>query len=292
MSILPCDSRHAALQADVLTRSAIGPAIIADSAAWVSEFTGGGQFAWSRRTYDGAASLMISDDGTLGDNESISFGVWLAPDDAHDYHEPRVEGYGVEAHSMPHALALAHAMEAGRAFAIGFRDPSHWHDSYAYSPDAAKRLAKAFADELTEWLGKDGIATVRRENAAMALSHPTCCASGDHCDSNMAMEAACRATFGAGPLDGPNDGMSETACNLWNEAWDIAKRVYLTATETESALCAEYEAWLIREGWIEAGCAVELLHELHGEDGDQSARIAWLSDFITRWDAMEAARKA
>ena len=51
---------------------------------------------------------------------------------------------------------------------------------------------------------------------------PMICHSGDYCDSNMAMYEAF-VINGIDPLE-TDDGMSQEHTDLWNEAWDLAKK--------------------------------------------------------------------
>lgn len=47
-----------------------------------------------------------------------------------------------------------------------------------------------------------------------------CCASHDYCDANMPMAEAFEDVLGYEP-----DGGDEGDCALWNDAWDLSKRV-------------------------------------------------------------------
>lgn len=60
-------------------------------------------------------------------------------------------------------------------------------------------------------------------NAEDAYDKTKSCASQDFCDANMVMIAAWEA------LEyGPFNCASSEDCSVWNGAWDIAKRMYLT----------------------------------------------------------------
>lgn len=219
MSIADTHSLDAAMKAGVplSIRLALG----ADALAWSAESTGGGCMAWSADCEDGAASVWICDDGNgLGDSESSYFLIGLHP------HAEWNDHYGTEAPTIAEALATARAIMAARAFALGFRPSPVWSDDFASQPDAVARLADAFRDVLQEWIGTVGMAKVRCENVALAGTGS--CASHNYCDANMAMDEAMKRTFGAGPLDGPQEHMTDIAMKLWADAWDKAKADYLT----------------------------------------------------------------
>lgn len=92
-------------------------------------------------------------------------------------------------------------------------------------PDPAV-LGKAFADVLRGWLTDSQWEDMRCDNRRFADAGETkFCASGDYCDSNMAMDAAIRDLTGVTEIDLDDAAM----LTLWNEAWMIAKRDHLTA---------------------------------------------------------------
>lgn len=66
---------------------------------------------------------------------------------------------------------------------------------------------------------------MRRRNAAEV--NPRVCHSHDFCDANMTMEAA---LVGHGvTVFGADGHMTESACALWNAAWEVAMTRHLTA---------------------------------------------------------------
>lgn len=119
MTLIVIDQNAASLQADHAAMPAIGPALAASRLAWSAEHTGGGQYAWASRAADGGGTLYICDDGTLGYDESASFGVWLQTDEeAEEGHSTK---WQAEAATMAEAVQLAEAAAGSRAFALGFR---------------------------------------------------------------------------------------------------------------------------------------------------------------------------
>lgn len=90
-------------------------------------------------------------------------------------------------------------------------------------------LAGVFADVIWEWSTPEQWEAIRRANARYVAEGKTdICATHDFFDANMAMDDAFRRAFGAGPLDGV-DEMSESDVALWNAAWAMATRGWLTA---------------------------------------------------------------
>ena len=78
-------------------------------------------------------------------------------------------------------------------------------------------LARRFVDVLHEWLTPSEFAEMQRRNRMR--KYDNACASRDFCDANMAMEGAFKRAFEREP-NPEND--SDT--DLWNKAWDVAKR--------------------------------------------------------------------
>jgi hypothetical protein len=87
-------------------------------------------------------------------------------------------------------------------------------------------LAKAFADQLQSELSPDDWQGMRAANGKG--DYVAACASHDYCDSNMVMADAFALTIGR-PFLPEDEPPSNVDCDLWNEAWAIAKRDYLTA---------------------------------------------------------------
>ena len=81
-----------------------------------------------------------------------------------------------------------------------------------------QKLAAEFCLELRRMLGDDGVA---RAVAANRLeTRPGVCHTHDECDANMAMDAAMDRLG----IKHDNMGDSEELCELWNAAWDLAKK--------------------------------------------------------------------
>lgn len=83
-------------------------------------------------------------------------------------------------------------------------------------------LADRFAQVLRRWLTDEQWATMRRRNATIGNG---LCASHDFCDANMAMDEAFTVIMGR--EINLEDEHGDNA--LWNSAWDIAHKRYLTA---------------------------------------------------------------
>lgn len=98
----------------------IGAAFALDGAEWTVESTGGGCMAWQLRTFDGEAAIWICDDGNgLGhEGEPDYWLIGLHPDEHWN------DQFGTDAPTLADALAIAHAIHAARAFALGFRPVS------------------------------------------------------------------------------------------------------------------------------------------------------------------------
>jgi len=93
-------------------------------------------------------------------------------------------------------------------------------DAHRYGMDvrienAVPVLAAKFREVLTEWLGPDKVSEIIRINR-LPDTHPNACASGDFCDSNMAMLEAWEAV-----IPEKFDFHSEAHSALWGSAWSI-----------------------------------------------------------------------
>lgn len=87
---------------------------------------------------------------------------------------------------------------------------------------SAQQLADRFAVVLRSWLTAEEWAKVRVRNASE--TDPHVCHSHDFCDANMAMDEAWGSFMNA-----HIDADDEAQAKLWSDAWDIAKKQYLTA---------------------------------------------------------------
>lgn len=88
------------------------------------------------------------------------------------------------------------------------------------SPSVApETLAREFSAILKTWLTPDEQKQVIERNAGyVGTEYENCCATGDFCDSNMAMDEALQKH---GIECDPQD---DAQAALWNEAWAIAKQ--------------------------------------------------------------------
>lgn len=84
-------------------------------------------------------------------------------------------------------------------------------------------LANRFYILLKRELTRKDFEEMLRLNATKDYDSSGSCASHDFCDANMVMEEAWR-DLGYGEVN-PE---SQADADLWNDAWNIAKREYLT----------------------------------------------------------------
>lgn len=89
------------------------------------------------------------------------------------------------------------------------------------SANNPETVAREFARLLRKEIGAKNFNQVRKLNAMPDYNYGSCCASHEFCDANMVMLAAFE-NLGFTP-DFENDQHVE----LWNSAWDVAKRRYL-----------------------------------------------------------------
>lgn len=96
----------------------------------------------------------------------------------------------------------------------------------------AAHLARAFADELESEIGEIAMNQVRRYNVVNVGD--IACASHDFCDANMTMHDAFKSVMGCEPefLNDPESALADEHLQLWNAAWSIAKREFLTLKES------------------------------------------------------------
>lgn len=92
-------------------------------------------------------------------------------------------------------------------------------DESAPLPD---RLAAAFVLQLWQDIGAADMAQVRARNTSPAYAWPIC-ASHDFCDANETMAAAFLQVMGRDSLPDDGEGMTQEDCDLWNQAWQIAR---------------------------------------------------------------------
>jgi hypothetical protein len=88
-------------------------------------------------------------------------------------------------------------------------------------------LAQEFVTRLKNCLTEDEILAIRRRNAKNEYNN--CCASHDFIDANEVMADAFKHVIGH-EMDAEREFHTEASDTaLWNAAWDIAKREFLTA---------------------------------------------------------------
>jgi hypothetical protein len=90
----------------------------------------------------------------------------------------------------------------------------------------SEQVAACFTNVIREWLTPEQIHKVNQRNKADGYTDATC-ATGDYCDSNMAMD---RALTDLGveifePIPNTDDHqMKDSVLDLWHKAWAIAKK--------------------------------------------------------------------
>lgn len=140
----------------------------------------------------------------------------------------------------------------------------------------AQRLAGAFVALLYRDLTPEQFFAAQVANRG---SEEGVCASHDHCDANMVMLEAFRLITG----EQEAFNLSPDEVELWNAAWNIAKRDHLTDSHTTiETLTAEYAAW----------CAAQAVDHIDAEelalyDCLNSEQRTWLAWFITRWEIVQ-----
>lgn len=83
-----------------------------------------------------------------------------------------------------------------------------------------QKISVDFSTVLKQWLSDETMKTIVQ--LTKNETDPMICHSDDYCDSNMAMYEAF-VINGIDPLE-TDDGMSQEHTDLWNEAWDLAKK--------------------------------------------------------------------
>lgn len=97
-----------------------------------------------------------------------------------------------------------------------------WYRSECCDIQPVESLARAFAERLVFGLGDDTL----REIAIKERDHHIdgCCHSHDYCDANVIMAEAFKAVIGRETDDNDEGEMSQMDIDLWNEAWDLARK--------------------------------------------------------------------
>ncbi len=95
--------------------------------------------------------------------------------------------------------------------------------------DQVTAIAESFAEVVRRWLSREDFAVMKARNETMpCYAGDGACASQDFCDANMAMDAAFRQVLGRAPnLVGESDDEVDADCALWNDAWALARKLYL-----------------------------------------------------------------
>ena len=83
-------------------------------------------------------------------------------------------------------------------------------------------IAEAFGEVMRQWLLPAEFAAMKHKNETDPTYAGGACASHDYCDANMAMMPAFKDVIGHDP-----DGDSEADAAIWNEAWTLARKLYL-----------------------------------------------------------------
>jgi hypothetical protein len=89
-------------------------------------------------------------------------------------------------------------------------------------------IAEAFAEVMRQWLPPAEFAEMKSLNETPEYADG-CCASHNYCDANMAMWPAFTQVMGR-----DIDGDSEADCRIWNDAWELARKLYLGHSQSYS----------------------------------------------------------
>ena len=89
-------------------------------------------------------------------------------------------------------------------------------------------LAIEFSNVLKSWLTPEQMAEINILNEGYKITNPNCCATGDFCDSNMAMDEAFTKIMGReftfnSDEEPELEQLATEDQALWNESWGIAK---------------------------------------------------------------------
>jgi hypothetical protein len=90
-------------------------------------------------------------------------------------------------------------------------------------------IADRFAEILRNWLTPQEFAEMKWRNESNPAYCNHACASADYCDSNMAMQESFESVMGH-----LQDGDDENDCEIWNEAWELARRLHIGYQPGES----------------------------------------------------------
>lgn len=143
---------------------------------------------------------------------------------------------------------------------------------------STRALAVEFVERLRNCLTVDEIELIRRRNATPEYSDA--CATHDFIDANMVMNDAFEKIVGR-EIDAENG----FECVFWNEAWDIAKREFLTNPSPHIAIklrnISDHLQWLLdhrltdplarQEAELELANARALLAEWDRRQWDEKA---------------------
>jgi hypothetical protein len=89
-------------------------------------------------------------------------------------------------------------------------------------------IAEAFGEVMRQWLTPAEFTEMKRRNETEAAYAGGACASHDFCDANMAMAEAFDHVMGRQPTSDEGDvAQSEADCALWNDAWNLSRKLYL-----------------------------------------------------------------
>lgn len=101
---------------------------------------------------------------------------------------------------------------------------------------SAPEVANAFCKALREELTPDQMRQVLERNEAEQSD--AICHSHDFCDANVVMDDVCTAlgVVVAYPADEPDEKLIQTQCDLWNEAWGLAKAAQFDADKVDAVV--------------------------------------------------------
>lgn len=167
----------------------------------------------SRKAFDGKSTDELGD----------LYGAWLVAN-GYEGDEPADEllAFGKE--------VTAEQREWLQAFCAAFKAQEDREDEALKAKNAAAQpeidptiysLASTFADIVFDWTKPEEFAEIKRRNATP--QYEKSCATHDFFDANEAMSDAFKRV-----MKREIDANDEADCALWNSAWDLAKKGWLT----------------------------------------------------------------
>jgi len=159
--------------------------------------------------------MKISLDPTLGLSDALDMRLKRFSSEDSLLAYASAAGYSINCYRGANGITFAGQNGTKSAFAYASGGAWYFHIT---DKNTVELVARKFAAILKTWLsaGEQKL-VIERNKGYIGTPYEGCCASGDFCDSNMAMDEAFQ-SFGV-EIDIQDD--AQTA--LWNAAWDMAK---------------------------------------------------------------------